>query len=112
MPVLQSSAGPCHNGGARPSGAAGKRCGAKRGGEMARSRRSERMAGGTADSAVDDASETAVTDELDELERPATIAEDPDGWIPRAVTYKPADDIPPAPLDLADADLPYWVALN
>ncbi len=83
---------------------------------MARSRRNEQVAGGVADSVVDDASKTAVTDEPEELERPATIpatiAEEPDGWIPRAVAYAAADDIPPAPLDLADADLAYWVALN
>jgi len=55
---------------------------------------------------------TAETMVAEESEGPATIAEEPDAWMPRAVAYAPPDDIPPAPLDLADADLPYWVALN
>lgn len=82
---------------------------------MARSRRSEQVANGltaddvAADDMADDTVEAAVADEL---ERPLSIAEEPDGWMPRAVAYAPANDIPPAPLDLADADLPYWVALN
>jgi DNA protecting protein DprA len=113
VPVLQSSAGPCHNGGARPTGAVGR--GAKRGGEMARSRRDEQAANGltaddmAAEEMVDDAVEAAVAGEP---ERPLSIGEEPDAWTPRAVAYAPADDLPPAPLDLADADLPYWVALN
>src|SRR5579859_397351 len=111
MSMLQSSAGPCHNGGARPSGAAGMRCGAKRGGEMARSRRGEgeQVADVAADAATDGMAE-AMT--MEQPEGSTFIAEEPDGWMPRAVAYAPADDIPPAPLDLSDADLPYWVALN
>ena len=82
--MLQSSAGPCHNSGARPPGAAGAAI-VKRGGEMARSRRSEQAADMAADETANGVAEAADAEEPEDQERPATIAEEPDAWVPRAV---------------------------
>lgn len=79
---------------------------------MARSRRGEQAADMAADEMANGVAEAEDAEEPEDQERPATIAEEPDAWVPRAVVYTAASDLPPAPLDLADADLPYWVALN